>query len=151
MKQFIVSKLGKMDGLNSWLPIFGTVSDMDIMIIHMKYKQEVNLIFLNNQPQISMTNIFSTSVYTGLFAYLFERNWHYFMVGVTVLAIFGLYYHITHHDETSGNTLKGYHGIDYDKVTILLARFYLASVFLIMGGLHGAFNIVPTAAVEIST
>ena len=33
-------------------------------------------------------NIFSTSVFTGLFAYLFERNWHYFMVGVTVLAIF---------------------------------------------------------------
>ena len=72
------------------------------------------------------------------------------MVGVTVLAIFGLYYHITHHDHTTGNTLKGYHGIDYDKISILLARFYLASVFLIMGGLHGAFNLVPTAAVEIS-
>ena len=95
-------------------------------------------------------NIFSTSVFTGLFAYLFERNWHYFIVGVTMLAIFGLYYHITHHDNHTGNTLKDYHGVDYDKISILLARFYLASVFLVMGGLHGAFNFVPTGTIEMT-
>ena len=93
-------------------------------------------------------NIFSTSVLTGLFAYLFERNWHYFVVGIAVLAIFGLYYHITHHDSHTGNTLKDYHGVNYDKISVLLARFYLASVFLIMGGLHGAFNFVPSGTVE---
>ena len=38
-----------------------------------------------------MDNIFSTSVLYGLLAFAFERNWHYFMVGVTMLAIFGLY------------------------------------------------------------
>jgi uncharacterized membrane protein YphA (DoxX/SURF4 family) len=43
-----------------------------------------------------------------------------------------------------------HHGINYSNISVLLARFYLASVFLIMGGLHGAFNLVPTAAVEIS-
>jgi hypothetical protein len=97
-----------------------------------------------------MTNIFSTSVYTGLFAYLFERNWHYFVVGIAVLAIFGLYYHIQVHDSHTGNTLKDVHGVDLDKISILLSRFYLASVFLIMGGLHGAFNFVPTGTVETS-
>lgn len=95
-------------------------------------------------------NLFSTSVFTGLFAYLFERNWHYFVVGVTMLAIFGLYYHITHHDSHTGNTLKDVHGINYDKVSLLIARFYLASVFLVMGGLHGAFNFVPTGTVEMT-
>ena len=72
------------------------------------------------------------------------------MVGVTVLAIFGLYYHISHHDEHTGNTLKDYHGINFDKISILLCRFFLASVFLIMGGLHGIFNFVPTGTVEMS-
>ena len=96
-------------------------------------------------------NIFSTSVLYGLFAFFFERNWHYFIVGVTMLAIFGLYYHITHHDEHTGNTLKLYHGIDYSNISVLLARFYLASVFLIMGGLHGIFNFVPSGVVEMST
>ena len=98
-----------------------------------------------------MENIFSTSVLYGLFTYFFERNWHYFMVGVTVLAIFGLYYHITHHDEHTGNTLKLYHGIDYSNVSVLLARFYLASVFLVMGGLHGIFNFVPSGVVRTSS
>ena len=95
-------------------------------------------------------NLFSSSVLYGLFVFLFERNWHYFMVGVTVLVIFGLYYHITHHDEHTGNTLKGFHGIDFDKISILLARFFLASVFLVMGGLHGIFEFVPTGTVEMS-
>ncbi len=72
------------------------------------------------------------------------------MVGVTVLAIFGLYYHITHHDEHTGNTLKLYHGIDYSNISVLLARFYLASVFLIMGGLHGIFNFVPSGVIEMT-
>ena len=94
--------------------------------------------------------LFSTNVLYGLFAYLFERNWHYFMVGVTVLAIFGLYYHITHHDGHTGNTLKDYHGINFDKISILLARFFLASVFLIMGGLHGVFNIIPAGNIELN-
>ena len=94
--------------------------------------------------------IFSTSVYTNLFAYLFERNWHYFVIGVAVLGIFGLYYHIQGHDASTGNTLKDVHGIDLDKISILLSRFYLASVFLIMGGLHGAFEFVPQAAVEMT-
>lgn len=95
-------------------------------------------------------NIFSTSVYTGLFAYLFERNWHYFVVGIVILMCFGLYYHITHHDEHTGNTLRDYHGIDYSHISVLLARFYLASVFLIMGGLHGVFNFVPSGTVELA-
>ena len=69
------------------------------------------------------------------------------MVGVTVLIIFGLYYHITHHDEHTRNTLRGFHGIDFDKISILLARFFLASVFLVMGGLHGIFNFVPAGFV----
>ena len=94
--------------------------------------------------------IFSTSVYTNLFAYLFERNWHYFIIGVAVLGIFGLYYHIQGHDSHTGNTLKDVHGIDLDKISILLSRFYLASVFLIMGGLHGAFEFVPQASVEMT-
>ena len=95
-------------------------------------------------------NIFSTSVLYGLLAYMFERNWHYFMVGVTMLAIFGLYYHITHHDEHTGNTFKLVHGYDWSYISILIARFFLASVFLIMGGLHGLFNFVPTGTVETS-
>ena len=94
--------------------------------------------------------MFSTSVFTGLLAYLFERNWHYFIIGVAVLGIFGLYYHIQGHDSHTGNTLKDVHGIDLDKISILLSRFYLASVFLIMGGLHGAFEFVPQASVEMT-
>ena len=70
-----------------------------------------------------MENIFSTSVLYGLFTYFFERNWHYFMVGVTVLAIFGLYYHITHHDEHTGNTLKLYQLMkDANQATFELER-----------------------------
>ena len=95
-------------------------------------------------------NIFSTSVLYGLIQFLFERNWHYFMVGVTMLAIFGLYYHITHHDEHTGNTFKLVHGYDWSYISILVARFFLASVFLVMGGLHGLFNFVPTGTVETS-
>ena len=95
-----------------------------------------------------MDNIFSTSVLYGLLAFMFERNWHYFMVGVTMLAIFGLYYHITHHDEHTGNTFKLVHGYDWSYISILIARFFLASVFLVMGGLHGLFNFVPTGTVE---
>jgi len=95
-------------------------------------------------------NIFSTSVYTGLFAYLFERNWHYFVVGTVILFCFGLYYHLTHHDEHTGNTLRDYHGVNYSYISVLLARFYLASVFLIMGGLHGVFNFVPSGTVELA-
>lgn len=97
-----------------------------------------------------MENIFSTSVLYGLFAWLFERNWHYFIIGTVMLLIFGLYYHITHHDEHTGNTFKLVHGNDWSYISILIARFFLASVFLVMGGLHGAFEFVPQAAVEMS-
>ena len=77
--------------------------------------------------------------------------------------IFGLYYHITHHDEHTGNTFKSVQtismsqDIDYSNVSVLLARFLagLASVFLIMVvGLHGIFNFVrslSSVVVEMTT
>ena len=87
--------------------------------------------------------LFSTNVLTGLLNIMIASNYHYFLVGVFVLACYGFYYHHTLHEGES-NTLVGVHGFHLDRVSILISRFFLGGVFLIVGGLHGIFNFVPT-------